>query len=122
MMEKYLYIAGALALTVYGQLIMKARALVHAPGAASLPKSNYLWAMYTDIGVLSGLLAGVLASACWALAIEKLDLGLAYPFMALSFVVVPLSASFLFSEPVSLRQFVGLCVIVVGIALSTVGR
>lgn len=121
-MEKYLYIACTLALTVYGQLIIKARALVHAPRVASLPKFDYLWAMYTDVGVLSGLAAGVLASVCWALAVEKVDLGLAYPFMALSFVVVPLSASFLFFEPVSLRQFVGLCIIVVGIALSTVGR
>jgi drug/metabolite transporter (DMT)-like permease len=121
-MEKYLYIACTLALTLYAQLIMKARALVHAPGAASLPKFDYLWAMYTDVGVLSGLFAGVLASVCWALAVEKVDLSIAYPFMALSFVAVPLSASILFSEPVSLRQIVGLCVIVVGVALSTVGR
>jgi drug/metabolite transporter (DMT)-like permease len=121
-MEKYLYIGLTLALTFYGQLIIKARALVHSPAAVTARKLDYLWAMYTDIGVLSGLFAGVLASVCWSLAVEKASLGLAYPFMALSFVVVPLSASFLFAEPISARQFVGLFMIVAGVALSTVGR
>ena len=121
-MEKYGYIGLTLALTVFAQLIVKSRALVHAPGAAGIRKLDYLWAMYTDIGVLSGLVAGVLASVCWALALEKTDLGLAYPCMALSFVIVPLSATFLFSEPISARQFAGLCMIVAGVALSTVAR
>ena len=121
-MEKYGYIGLTLVLTVYAQLIVKARALVHAPGAIGVRKLNYLWAMYTDIGVLSGFLAGVLASICWTLALEKASLGLAYPLMALSFLIVPLSASFLFSEPISGRQIAGLCMIVAGVALSTIGR
>jgi drug/metabolite transporter (DMT)-like permease len=121
-MEKYLYIGLTLTLTFYGQLIVKARALVHAPAAAGIRKVDYLWAMYTDIGVLSGLFAGLLASVCWSLAVEKASLSIAYPFMALSFILVPLGASVLFSEPVSPRQFAGLCMIVFGVALSSVGR
>ena len=75
-----------LALTVYGQLVIKARALAYsADGAIEANKWAYLKAMLTDVGVLSGLVAAALAAIAWILAIERLDVGFAYPFMALSF-------------------------------------
>jgi len=118
MMDKLFYIGCTLALTVFGQLIMKARALVHTSDKAGGNKFDYLLAMYTDVGVLSGLGAAVLASIFWAMALERAGLGFAYPFMALSFVVVPLAASLLFDEAVSPMQFLGLIIIVVGVAIN----
>jgi drug/metabolite transporter (DMT)-like permease len=117
-MEKLFYIACTLALTVYGQLIMKSRAIAHASDNTSGSKLNYLLSMYTDIGVLSGLGAAVLASICWALALEKAGLGFAYPFMALSFVIVPLLARTLFGEPMSPMQIAGIVTIVAGVAIN----
>jgi drug/metabolite transporter (DMT)-like permease len=117
-MEKFFYIACTLALTVYGQLILKARALSHASDKAGGGKLQYLFAMYTDVGVLSALGAAVIASVCWALALEKAGLGFAYPFMALSFVIVPLSTRALFNEALSPMQLVGLLLIVAGVALN----
>jgi drug/metabolite transporter (DMT)-like permease len=117
-MENLFYIACTLALTVYGQLIMKARAIAHASDRTGGSKLDYLFAMYTDFGVLSGLAAAVLASVCWALALEKAGLGFAYPFMALSFVVVPLSARVLFQEAITPWQMAGLLLIVLGVAVN----
>lgn len=117
-MEKLFYIACTLALTVYGQLIMKARAIAHASDRTGGSKLEYLFAMYTDLGVLSGLAAAVLASVCWALALEKAGLGFAYPFMALSFVIVPLMARTLFGESISPMQIVGIVTIVIGVAIN----
>lgn len=117
-MDKYLFIALTLVLTVYAQLIVKARSFLHAvphPGAGRL---DYLIAMYTDPAVLSGFAAGVIASVTWALALEKAGLGFAYPFMALSFVLVPLGARALFGEAVSPLQLVGLALIVAGVAVN----
>jgi len=80
---------AVLALTVYDQLMIKGRALKHAAEAFSGPGIlHYLFAMFTDMWVLSGFGAAVLAGACWMLAIERLAVGYAYPFMALSFVFV----------------------------------
>jgi len=117
-MDKLFYIACTLGLTVYGQLIMKARALAHASDKGGGSKFDYLLAMYTDIGVLSGLGAAVLASVCWALALEKAGLGFAYPFMALSFIIVPLATRVLFQEVLSPVQFVGLLLIAIGVAMN----
>ena len=80
-------------LTVYGQLVIKARAIAHAAEASS-GKLPYLVAMFTDVGVLSGLTAAVAASACWMLAIDRLDVAYAYPFMALCFVSYLLARPF----------------------------
>lgn len=122
-MLPYLMIACVLALTVYGQLMIKARALVHAPilaGSSDYPR--YLFAMFTDIGVLSGLLAGFLAGACWMMAIGRLSIGYAYPFIALTFVLVPVGSAFLLDEPLSVTQFCGLSLIVAGVSINALAH
>lgn len=121
-MERYVYIGLTLALTVYGQLIIKSRSLGFAPLAAGGDKVRYLVAMYTDLLVLSGLAAVLVAGLFWLLAIEKTDIGFAYPFMAFSFVLVPTAAAFLFKEPISILQTVGLAMIVIGVAINALAR
>jgi drug/metabolite transporter (DMT)-like permease len=117
----YLLIALVLALTVYGQLVTKARALVYSGGPA-LSKVGYLAAMFTDFHVLAGLAAAVLASALWFLAIERASLSYAYPFMALTFALVPIGSKLLFSEVVSPLQCAGIVLIVLGVGLNAVAR
>jgi multidrug transporter EmrE-like cation transporter len=122
-MRSTLLIFAVLALTVYGQLIIKARALTHAAETAVLPsKLHYLLAMLTDYSVLSGFAAAFLAGICWMLAIERLDLVFAYPFMALSFVLVPLGSTIFFGEMVPPIQWLGLGLIVAGVTVSALAR
>jgi drug/metabolite transporter (DMT)-like permease len=120
-MDRYLFIGLTLALTVYGQLVMKSRAL-SATSSGDGSKLHYLVTMFTDALVLSALASGVLAAVCWMLALERTDIGFAYPFMALSFVLVPLAAAFFFEEPVSLGQMAGLFMIVAGVTVSATLR
>jgi drug/metabolite transporter (DMT)-like permease len=121
-MERYFFIGLTLALTAYGQLIVKARALSFFPAAADGDKLRYLVAMLTDAGVLSGLVAAVIASLCWILALERTDIGFAYPFLALSFVIVPVAAFFLFGEPLSPLQLAGLALIIAGVSINALAR
>lgn len=119
-MEKYAYIGATLLLTAYGQLVVKARSLAIAargPGH----RAEYLVAMFTDIGVISGLAAAVVASACWTLAIQRTSLGVAYPFMALTFFIVPIGSVLLFGERLSMLQIMGLALIVAGVTISAAG-
>jgi len=114
---------AVLALTVYGQLSIKARAIAHASEAVgSADRLHYLYAMFTDLWVLSGLGAALLAGVCWMLAIERLEVGYAYPFMALSFVFVPLGSMALFGEPLPAIQLLGLALIIAGVTVSAVAR
>jgi drug/metabolite transporter (DMT)-like permease len=83
---------------------------------------HYLVQMFTDIGVISALGAAVLAGACWMLAIARLDVGFAYPFMALSFVLVPIGSKLLFGETLPVVQIFALALIIAGVTLSALTR
>lgn len=122
-MLPYLLVFAVLAFTVYGQLMMKARAIAHAvPASEGSAKLQYLLAMFSDIGVLSSFAAAVLAAVCWMLAIEKLPVGYAYPFMALSFVLVPVGSLVLFGEKIPPVQFLAIGLIVAGVTMSAFTR
>jgi drug/metabolite transporter (DMT)-like permease len=116
-MDRFVFIGATLALTLYAQIIVKSRALVHAPDVAG-GRFGYLIAMYTDWRVLSGFACGVLASVTWALALERTPISYAYPFMALSFVLVPMAAVMLFGESLSPLQMLGIAFVVVGVSLT----
>ena len=120
-MVPHLMLLAVVLLTVYGQLVIKAGAIAHAAEASS-GKLPYLVAMFTDVGVLSGLMAAVAASACWMLAIDRLDVAYAYPFMALSFVLVPVGATFLFGERLPPIQLLGIGLIIIGVIVNALGR
>ena len=111
-----------LALTVYGQLMMKARALAHATPVGDAAKLQYLVSMFTDIGVLSCLTAAVVAAVVWMLALERLEVGFVYPFMALSFVLVPVGSAAFFGEALPPLQLIGLAMIVAGVTVSAFAR
>jgi drug/metabolite transporter (DMT)-like permease len=72
--------------------------------------------------VISGLAAAVIAGACWMLAIQRLDVGYAYPFVALSFVAVPIGSNLFLGEPLPMTQFAGLLLIIVGVSISALSR
>ncbi len=118
-----LMVFAVLALTVYGQLMIKARSLAHAaPIGDGANKLQYLISMFGDIGVLSSLGAAVVAAVLWMLAIERVEVGYAYPFMALSFVLVPIGSMVLFGERMPPIQLLGLGLIVGGVTVSALAR
>ncbi len=117
-----LYVALALALTVYGHVVLKARILARGPGVSGQDHGTFLLAMFLDPWVISGFAAAVVAAAAWMLALRNADLSFLFPFMALTFVFVPVLASVLFGERISVLQIVGFVLIVGGISLATIGR
>lgn len=120
-METYAYVAAALALTVYGQVVIKLRALLHSE-SGSQHYDLFLVAMFTDPWVISALVGAVLAGAVWMLAIRKEDLSILYPFMALTFVLVPVMGMFVLGEKITPLQICGMLMIVGGVSLATLVR
>ncbi|TMV50795.1 hypothetical protein FE783_08970 [Paenibacillus mesophilus] len=116
----YLYIAGTILFTVYGQLILKWR--VNKYGSLPIDlvdKITFLLKLLLDPFVLSGFIAAFVASIFWMAAMTKFDISFAYPFMSLSFVSVFVLSVLLFKEPVTLYKILGLGIIVVGIIISS---
>lgn len=116
-MMGYLYIAGCIAFTVYGQLIIKWR-MSSKGELPEVPADKLIFllqALFGDIFLLSGFAAAFVASLFWMAALTRFELSFAYPFMSLAFVFVFALSVVLFGETMSLGKFVGLVLIVAGI-------
>jgi multidrug transporter EmrE-like cation transporter len=118
----YLYVALTVALTVYGQLVIK----WHVLRAGSLPedavdKLAFIAKLFLNPWIISALVAAVLASAAWMAAMTKLQLSHAYPFMSATFVVVLMLSGILFHEPITIPKIIGLGLIVSGIIVGSQG-
>ncbi len=115
----YLYLAVTILLTVYGQLVFKWR----AGAAGQLPedwdgKLQYVGMLLLDPWILSGFAAAFLASLFWILAVSRLELSHAYPFMSLSFVLVFVFAAIFFHEALPPAKIIGLGLIVAGLVVA----
>lgn len=112
----YLYIAGTIVLTVYGQLVIKWQSMIQsAQPAAVQGKWTYLVAMLTNPWVLSSLAAALLASFCWMLALARFPLSVAYPYVSLSFAGVILLSACFFGETFNPSKALGMMLLMGGI-------
>ena len=114
----YVYIALMLALTLYGQLVLKWQ----VGRIGSLPEGtpallDYLGRLLLSPWVISGLAAAFLASVCWMLALTRLELSRAYPFTALGLVLVFAASAAVFGETLTLGKLMGGGLIVAGICV-----
>ncbi|WP_101842825.1 EamA family transporter [Halobacillus sp. Marseille-P3879] len=112
----YAYIFGTIFFTVYGQLILKWK-IDQYGGLPELWKDKVLFLLQLLFNpfILSGFLSAFIASLFWMAAMTKFDISYAYPFMSLSFVLVFLLSVLLFGEPISMKKFMGVSLIVIGI-------
>ncbi|WP_230534603.1 EamA family transporter [Microvirga roseola] len=121
-MDSAVWVAGTLGFGLYGQIMLKWRADVHAPKSLDEGRIGFVLAMLTDPWVLSGLGGAFLASISYMFVLQKLPLSYAFPLMALSFVFVPLASVLIFGGRIPLIQASGLALIVLGAALSALSR
>jgi len=69
--------------------------------------------------VFSGLLFYVLSTILWLIALSKTNLSFVYPFTALVFILVMLSARILFLEPIPTLRYFGIVLICLGFLFSS---
>lgn len=113
---------ATIALTTYGQLILKwqvSRAPVPFAWTAGWPA---LLQLLLRPWVLSAFAAAFGASLCWMLALSRLELSRAYPFMALNFLFVCLLAVPLFGETFTTSKALGLGCVIVGLIVLSQGQ
>lgn len=114
-MKGYFYVFCTIFFTIYGQIILKWR--LNILGGASetfQEKVKYLFRALSDVYVLSGFLSAFVASLFWMLAMTKLDLTKAYPFISLSPPLVFLMAVLFLGESFTWGKVIGLILIAAG--------
>jgi drug/metabolite transporter (DMT)-like permease len=117
-MGKSLFLVlASVAAGVSGQLCLKAGmdrvGALSATGAIAIFQTA-LRVVTTPL-VFVGLSFYVLGAAFWLLVLSKLDLSLAYPMLALTYVLIPLAAQFVLGEQVPMLRWLGVGIIFVGV-------
>lgn len=119
----WLSVLGTVALTVYGQLVIKWRVLaVHASGPDLWHTLLAVLALFKDPWVLSGFAAALGAAICWMIAMTKLPLSLAYPFTGLAVLLVSATSILAFNETISLSKFAGIALVIAGLTVLFLGQ
>ena len=121
----HFYLAMTIALSVYSQMIMKWRISGRFAGLkipeGVWPKISMLFTVLFDPFVFSGLVATFVSGLCWMATMSKLEIGYAYPFTSLGFVLVVLLSGFLFGESLNAWRIWGVILIVIGVTIASQG-
>jgi multidrug transporter EmrE-like cation transporter len=112
------YVTATILCTVAGQLIIKwqSSAVASPPGDKAAIQA-YLVEMLTRPWVLFAYVLAFLGSTFWMLALSRLPLSIAYPFMSLAFPLAMLGSATFFGEPVSWQLVAGLVLVMLGLTL-----
>ena len=113
----YLYIAGTVLFTVYGQLILKWRIVNYGVmPEAFAEKIVFLFKLLLDPYIFSGFFAAFIASFFWMAAMTKFDLSQAYPIIVGGLAVLTSVIAIVFlKEPLSVYKVLGIFFIVTGV-------
>ena len=115
-------VAATVLLTTYGQLMLKWEVQRNtAPMFSWMGEWPSTLQLLARPGVISALTAAFGASLCWMLALKKLPLNTAYPFMSASFILVAIAAVPLFGESITAPKITGLVLIVIGLIFMSQG-
>lgn len=121
----HLYLTMTIATTVYSQMIIKWRISGRFAGLkipeGVWPKVVALFTVLFDPFIFSGLVATFVSGLCWMATMSKLEIGYAYPFTSLGFVLVVLLSHFLFGESLDAWRICGVLLIVAGITVASQG-
>ena len=117
MMQYWWLILLSIICGVAGQTVIKIG--VSQPGAADSASGfvSLLSMIITSPMVMLGLVLYGLGALAWIAVLARLDLSVAYPFLALNFVLVTFSSQFFLGEEVPGLRWIGVLVICAGIFL-----
>lgn len=101
-----------------GQLMFKG-ASRSLPGMAEIGVVRVMATMFTTPLILGGFTCFFASSVMWIIALRSVPLNIAYPMVALSYIIIFAGSYILFQEPVSWRHWCGAGLIIAGIVLIT---
>jgi drug/metabolite transporter (DMT)-like permease len=102
-------------LCVFG---MAAGQLLFKLAAASLNRTGRVLDPGTFLTLGSAFLLYAVITLAWVWVLQRIELGRAYPLMALSYLLVPIGSYLVFGERFLPQYFVGIALIVIGIIVA----
>ena len=106
----------AVLLAACGHLLIKS-GLNAAPVIGHTPLVERILAYLLMPRVILGLAVYGLGTLLWIAVVSKRDISYLYPITALNYVLITMGGTWLFGEPVSWRRWLGIAVVMTGVAV-----
>ena len=119
----HLYITATILFTVYSQLVMRWQVGLAGPlPDATRDKVSFVTSLLINPWVITALITTFLAGVSWMLAMSKVELSYAFPFLSLNFLIVLAAGVVLFDESLTINKLIGTALIISGIAFLAAGQ
>jgi multidrug transporter EmrE-like cation transporter len=112
-----LAVLGSVLLAACGHLMIKAGLNGAISIAAHAILIERLLIYFRQPLVVLGLGIYGIGTAMWIFAVSKHDISYVFPITALNYVLVTVGGMFLFSEVIPLKRWLGICVVIIGVAM-----
>ena len=118
-MRSFLMIFVSVLAAVVGQLCMK-QGMIQV-GALEMKSLQELLVVarrvFSKPLVLAGLTCYAIGALAWLIVLSRLDLGFAYPMLALTYAIIPVAAHVFLGEEIPILRWVGIGIVIVGVLL-----
>lgn len=112
-----LAVLGAVCFAAVGHLLIKGGLNAPAATAAHVALWQRLLGYVLQPAVVLGLSIYAVGTAMWVFAVSKREISYLFPLSALNYVVVALGGKMLFGEAIPSGRWLGIAVVVAGVAL-----
>ena len=110
-------------LGVVGQLVLKAGVSSLGPlGLANRHVLATIWRVFSRPAIVAGFALYGLGMLFWLVALSQVELGYAYPFISLSYVLILIASWALFGEDLSILKLFGVASICLGVLVIAAGH
>ena len=106
-------IIGTVFMLAVGQVLFK-----FAANGIDIAQKGFGGAVLLNKWLIVALAVYFVATVLWLLVLRKVPLNLAYPFVALAFIFVPVLGHYLLAEPLRLQSLLGAALIGAGVWVS----
>ncbi|MEO8922952.1 MAG: SMR family transporter [Caldimonas sp.] len=113
----FLIVCIGVFLNAVAQLLLKAGATASGPITSWPTMRHAAGVLVVHPAILGGLTCYVVSVVVWIVALSRIDVSVAYPMLSLGYVLNAMLAYWLFGEAVSLQRWLGIGVILLGVAL-----
>lgn len=115
-MQTYLILFASILIAVVGQFLIKKGMMVFGPQEFNLKTILFLVkSIFTNFYVFFSLVCYAVSFLLWMIVLSKMKLAVVYPATSLVYVFVILGSYFIFKEPASLYQIIGIVLILIGL-------
>lgn len=105
-----------------GQLLLRRGAMYAPTLSLGIAPNLDSWVALLNGYTLGGITAWVMSTILWIVVLNRAPLSYVYLLGSLNYIAVPLLSGWLFAEPISRMQLLGMLVIGAGVLIVLAGR